>query len=210
MYDADELTKQRLFSSMLKIPIVILISGNGSNLQAIIDAIENKQLDAEIKCVISNKPDAYGLIRAQNHQIPTEVVEKKAGDTRESYDQRLSEVIDQYQPKLCVLAGFMRILSQAFVQKYQGQIINIHPSLLPKYPGLDTHQQVLANGDKVHGCTIHYVTEVVDAGPIITKAQLNVLPDDTPERLKQRIHVLEHEIYPLAIQKICNELKKSS
>ena len=182
--------------------IVILISGNGSNLQAIIDAIESKKLTAQIKCVISDKADAYGLQRAHQHKITCEVVSKKSNETREQYDHRLILVINQYQPQLIALAGFMRILSKKFVEAYSGKLINIHPSLLPKYPGLHTHQQVLHNGDTEHGCTIHHVTEEVDGGPIIGQAKLQVHANDTEESLKERIHVLEHQLYPEMIQQL--------
>lgn len=187
--------------------IVVLISGNGSNLQAIIDAIESGNINAKIACVISDKPDAYGLQRAAKHQIPCEVVVKNINETREQYDMRLVSVINHYQPELIVLAGFMRILSKNFVEAYNGKLINIHPSLLPKYPGLHTHKQVLQNGDSEHGCTIHYVTEEVDGGPIIAQAKLQVNPDDTEETLKQRVHVLEHQLYPEVIQQCLRKNK---
>lgn len=186
--------------------IVILISGNGSNLQAIIDAIESGKLNAKIECVISDKPDAYGLERAAKYHIPCEVVIKQSGESREQYDKRLMTVINQYQPTLIALAGFMRILSKHFVEKFSGKLINIHPSLLPKYPGLHTHQQVLHNSDTEHGCTIHYVTEEVDGGPIIGQAKLQVHANDTEESLKERIHVLEHQLYPEVIQRCLEDL----
>jgi len=191
----------------VKPKVVVLISGNGSNLQAIIDAIEAGQLNVEIACVISDKADAYGLQRAEKHQIPTEILTKQTQETREQYDERLITLIQQYQPELIVLAGFMRILSKYFVETFTGKIINIHPSLLPKYPGLHTHQQVLQNGDTEHGCTIHYVTEDVDAGEIIAQAKLTVNSDDTEETLKQRVHALEHQLYPATIQKYLNECR---
>lgn len=175
--------------------LIVLISGNGSNLQAIIDAIQNQILNAEICCVISNNPNAYGLTRATIAGIKTAVLETKNFHSRTEYDLALAELIQQESVDLIVLAGFMRILSPQFVTQFQSKIINIHPSLLPKYPGLDTHKKVLLNHDAVHGCTIHYVTEDLDAGPIIASKSLNVLANDTEESLKQRVQVLEHELY---------------
>lgn len=180
-------------------PIVVLISGNGSNLQAIIDAIADKHCSAHIAAVISNRDDAYGLIRAQQAGIPTFVVNKQAGETRIIYDQRLEQAIAPFQPKLIVLAGFMRILSAEFVAHFKHQILNIHPSLLPKYPGLNTHSQVLANGDLEHGITIHIVTAELDAGPILCQSKLRVSPHETESGLIERIHALEHQAYPMVI-----------
>lgn len=182
--------------------LVILISGNGSNLQAIIDAIAAGNLHAQIACVISNKADAYGLQRAHQHNIHTQVVALDLGETRESYDAKLAQAIEHYQPKLIILAGFMRVLTAGFVKQFAKRLINIHPSLLPKYPGLNTHEKVIENGDTEHGCTIHYVTEQVDEGPIIAQSSLQVLPEDTAESLKQRVHALEHALYPAVIQKL--------
>lgn len=186
--------------------LAVLISGNGSNLQAIVDAIEAKTLDATIVCVISNNPDAYGLERAQKANIPTHVLNHRNYAQREDYDAALQSLLDSYQPHLIILAGFMRILSPGFVAAYAGRILNIHPSLLPKYPGLHTHEQVLANGDKEHGCTVHLVTADLDEGPIIKQAQLSVLTSDTLESLKQRVHALEHILYPQAIQQFSAQL----
>jgi phosphoribosylglycinamide formyltransferase-1 len=179
--------------------IAVLISGNGSNLQAIIDAIQNG-LPAEIAVVISNKGDAYGLQRAQKANIPTKVLSHKDYKTREDYDEALKDLLEQYQPKLIVLAGFMRILTAEFVHHFENRILNIHPSLLPKYPGLNTHQQVLENKDKTHGITIHIVTAELDAGPALAQAECEVALDDTEETLKQKIQKLEHKLYPEVIQ----------
>ncbi len=181
---------------MTKIPLVALISGRGSNLKAIIDA--NDPL-IEIRAVISNRPDAKGLIYAQENGIPTEVLDHKQFATRKSFDTHLQTSIDHYQPKLIVLAGFMRILSSEFVAHYQGRLINIHPSLLPAFKGLNTHQQALEAGVKEHGASVHFVTEDLDAGPVIIQASVPVLPDDDSESLGARVLIEEHRIYPQAI-----------
>ena len=178
-----------------KLPVVVLISGNGSNLQAIIDALE-QGLAVEIRAVISNCEDAYGLERAKKYHIPTEVISHHDFAERSSFEQVLRKTINKYQPKLIVLAGFMRRLSGDFVNHYEGQMLNIHPALLPKYPGLNTHARVLAAGDREHGVSVHYVTETVDSGPIICQAKLLVLPNDTSESLRARVHALEHIVYP--------------
>ncbi len=172
--------------------LVILISGNGSNLQAIIDAIATQQLTAEIACVISDKENAYGLTRAQQHAIPYHVIS--------DVNQALLDQLTQLAPDLIVLAGFMRILPASIVGAFYGKIINIHPSLLPKYPGLHTHQQVFENGDAIHGTTIHFVNQELDAGPIIAQAKLNVQPQETADSLKARVQLLEHALYPKVIQ----------
>lgn len=178
-----------------KLPIVTLISGNGSNLQAIIDALE-QGLAVEIRAVISNREDAYGLERAKKYHIPREVIPHHNFSKHSSFERILQKTIDKYQPELIVLAGFMRKLSGNFVLHYEGRMLNIHPALLPKYPGLDTHARVLAAGDREHGVSVHYVTKTVDGGPIICQAKLLVLPDDTSESLRARVHALEHIIYP--------------
>ena len=180
--------------------LVVLISGNGSNLQAIIDAIKEQGLQAEVRAVISNNPDAYGLTRARNANIAAEVLDHRDFPSREAYDQELQLVIDRYQPDLVVLAGFMRILTEEFVNHYQGRMLNIHPSLLPKYQGLNTHQRVLEAGDNVHGVSVHFVTPELDGGPVILQAEVPVHPGDTPDDLAQRVHQQEHVIYPLVIR----------
>lgn len=179
--------------------IVVLISGNGSNLQAIIDAIEQQQWPIKITAVISDQHNAYGLERAKKANIPQVVISKHDYPNREDYDKTLLRIIDDYDPDLIVLAGFMRILSTNFVSYFYGRLINIHPSLLPKYKGLNTHQRVLDAGDNQHGITVHYVAPKLDSGPIIAQMQLTVEPDQTAEQLQQRIHQLEHSLYPMVI-----------
>lgn len=178
------------------LPIVVLISGRGSNLQSIIDAVTAGRLPVEIRAVISNRPDAQGLARARSAGIPTEVVDHRAYPDRESYDRALVEVIDRYRPALVVLAGFMRILTPEFVQHYRGRLLNIHPSLLPKFKGLDTHRRALEAGEREHGASVHLVTEELDGGPVLMQARVPVLPDDDPERLAERVLRQEHRLYP--------------
>ena len=191
-------TKDINMSSVCR--IVVLISGHGSNLQAIIDASHEKSFPAEVVAVVSNKPNAFGLQRAAKANISTRVVEHQPGTARESYDQELMQVIDSYQPDLIVLAGFMRILSNEFVEHYSQRMLNIHPSLLPKYKGLHTHQRVLDNGEKHHGASVHFVTPSLDDGPVILQSAIDVLPNDTAESLAERVHQVEHQIYPQAIR----------
>jgi phosphoribosylglycinamide formyltransferase-1 len=180
-----------------RLPVVVLISGSGSNLQAIIDA----DLPITIRAVISNRADAYGLTRAEQAGIPTAVLDHKAYPDRESYDAALQALIDSYRPGLLVLAGFMRILSDGFVRHYEGRMINIHPSLLPKYRGLDTHARAIAAGDAEAGCSVHFVTPELDSGPIIIQARVPIRDGDTPETLAARVLEQEHRIYPEAIRK---------
>jgi phosphoribosylglycinamide formyltransferase 1 len=180
--------------------VVVLISGSGSNLQALIDSIAHDGNPARIAAVISNRADAYGLTRAQNAGIATAVLDHKQFDGREAFDAALVEAIDAHQPDLVVLAGFMRILSPGFVQHYAGRLLNIHPSLLPKYKGLHTHQRALEAGDSEHGCSVHFVTEELDGGPLVVQAVIPVLADDSAESLAQRVHDQEHRIYPLAVR----------
>ena len=185
-----------------KARLCVLISGSGSNLQAIMDACHGRRLAAEVVQVISNRTDAYGLVRAQQAQIPTAVLDHKKFTDRPSFDAALADLIDQSRPDFVILAGFMRILTTGFVERFLGRLVNIHPSLLPKYPGLDTHARALAAGDSEHGATVHFVTPTVDAGPPIVQGMLNVLPDDSVETLKARIHQLEHVIYPHALDQL--------
>ncbi|WMW79543.1 phosphoribosylglycinamide formyltransferase [Undibacterium cyanobacteriorum] len=180
--------------------IVILISGRGSNMQAIVQAAQREQWAAEIAAVISNKPDAAGLQFAQSQGIPTVVVESKTFASRESFDLALQQEIDKIGADLVVLAGFMRILTPAFVQHYENRIINIHPSLLPSFVGLHTHQQALDAGVKLHGATVHFVTAELDHGPIIDQACIRVSNDDTADSLAQRLLEKEHIIYPRAVR----------
>lgn len=179
--------------------ILVLISGSGSNLQSLIDASEQGKLDAKICGVISNKADAYGLERAKKHKIPTSFVDSKAY-SREDFDAALIEVIDTYQADLIILAGFMRILTPSFVQRYQGKLLNIHPSLLPKYTGLNTHQRAIDAGDSEHGTSVHFVTEELDGGPVILQAKVPVFEDDDAQTLASRVLTQEHSIYPLVAQ----------
>ncbi|MCK4710332.1 MAG: phosphoribosylglycinamide formyltransferase [Gammaproteobacteria bacterium] len=180
--------------------LVVLISGGGSNLQAIIDAIASKQLNAEIKTVISNKENITGLERADRAGIATHVIDHQQFSSREAFDQAMIEIIDPLQPDLVILAGFMRILSNDFIDHYQHRLINIHPSLLPKYKGLNTHQQAIANHDEVHGASVHYVSHELDSGPIVIQAEIPVHAEDTTDILAERVLHEEHQIYPLAIQ----------
>ena len=183
-----------------KASLVVLISGAGSNLQAIIDAINNGMLDAEITAVISNQVSASGLDLAARANITTHVIEHKSYPSREAFDQAMIQVIDAAKADLVVLAGFMRILSKAFIDHYQHCLINIHPSLLPKYKGLNTHQQVIDNHDTVHGASVHYVSHELDSGPIVIQAEIAVLATDTAETLAERVLIEEHKIYPVAIK----------
>jgi len=183
--------------------IVVLISGSGTNLQAIIDACESADYPGEVVGVVSNKSDAYGLTRAQDAEIETVALSHKDFESRENYDQALTSKIDQFTPDVIVLAGFMRILTPAFVQHYQGKLLNIHPSLLPKYQGLNTHQRAIDAGDEEHGVSVHFVTEELDGGPVILQAKVPVFDGDTSEDLAARVHEQEHRIYPLVIKWLC-------
>lgn len=185
-------------------PIVVLISGNGSNLQSMIQAA-SLGLPLEIRAVISNEPSAFGLIRANEAGIPTHVVNHRDYPSRDTFEEALLEQIDIYNPALIALAGFMRHLTPNFVDYFYGHLINIHPSLLPKYPGLHTHQRVLEAGDKIHGTSIHYVSAEVDGGPIICQAQITVTPQDTADTLKERIQKIEHVIYPEVLDWIASD-----
>ncbi|WP_394561024.1 phosphoribosylglycinamide formyltransferase [Aquipseudomonas alcaligenes] len=180
--------------------VVVLISGSGSNLQALIDSIGKNGNPARIAAVISNRADAYGLERAKQAGIATLVLDHKQFDGREAFDAALVEAIDGFDPQLVVLAGFMRILTGSFVRHYEGRLLNIHPSLLPKYKGLHTHQRALEAGDSEHGCSVHFVTEELDGGPLVVQAVVPVESGDTPESLAQRVHSQEHHIYPLAMR----------
>ncbi|BDM64969.1 phosphoribosylglycinamide formyltransferase [Shewanella sp. NFH-SH190041] len=179
--------------------ILVLISGNGSNLQAIIDGCD-ENLHAEVVGVISDNPEAYGLTRAHRHEIDTSCVIAHQGENRADYDNRLNAAIERYQPDLIVLAGFMRILGEELVTKYQGRMLNIHPSLLPCYPGLNTHERVLAAKDTEHGASVHFVIPALDAGPVILQAKVPVYEGDTVEILAERVHEQEHAIYPLVVK----------
>jgi phosphoribosylglycinamide formyltransferase-1 len=180
--------------------IVILISGRGSNMEAIVRALESERWPARIAAVISNKPEAGGLAFAREHGIPTAVVANKAFATREAFDAALQETIDRFDPDLVVLAGFMRILTAPFVEHYAGRMLNIHPSLLPLFPGLHTHRQALEAGVLEHGATVHFVTAELDHGPVVIQGRIAVLPGDTEESLAERLLVQEHAIYPQAVR----------
>lgn len=177
----------------------VFISGNGSNLQAIIDATQRGAIDGEICCVLSNKKEAYGLVRAREANIPCIVIDHQNFKSREEFDNSIVQSLKKYAPDLVVLAGFMRILTPVFISHYLGKIINIHPSLLPKYPGLNTHQKVIDNEDAQHGVTVHFVDENLDSGPICAQSIMKVGSEDL-DTLENKIHELEHELYPKVIQ----------
>ncbi len=187
---------------MSEISLAVLISGNGSNLQAIIDEIESGKLEASIKLVISNNSSAFGLQRAQKHGITNIFIDHKDFNEREAFDQKIIEKIEEYNVDLIILAGFMRILSSKFVNTFKNKIINIHPSLLPKYPGLNTHRQVIENKDKEHGVTVHLVDEGLDSGQIIGYMSCAVEKNDTEVSIEKKIHKLEHYLYPAIIRDI--------
>ena len=176
--------------------VVILISGRGSNMQALLDA----RLPARVAAVISNNPRARGLGVAKARGIATAVVDHRAFPDRAAFDAALAQEIDRHRPDLVALAGFMRILTEAFIERYRGRLMNIHPSLLPAFTGLDTHRRALAAGVRIHGCTVHFVTPAVDSGPIIVQAAVAVLPGDTEEQLAARVLAQEHRIYPQAVR----------
>ena len=179
-----------------KLSLAVLLSGNGTNFQAIIDSIEKGQLKAAIKIVISNNKDAFGLQRAKKHNIKNLCIDHRDFEDRESYDLRLMETLEQESVDYIVLAGFMRILGPNFIRNFPKKIINIHPSLLPKYPGLNTHKKVLENKDKEHGVTVHIVDEGLDSGPIIGFIKVKVEDGEKESDLENRIHKIEHYIYP--------------
>lgn len=184
------------------IKLGVLVSGRGSNLQAIIDSIEAGKLPAKIEIVISDKEDAYALTRAKNHGIPALFIDPKSFGSKEEFEKAIGDELDKRGVELICLAGFMRILSPYFVSRFKNRIINIHPALLPSFPGLHGQRQALLYGVKIAGCTVHFVTEEVDAGPIIIQAAVPVYDDDTEETLSARILEYEHKIYPMAIKLI--------
>jgi phosphoribosylglycinamide formyltransferase 1 len=183
-----------------QVPLGVLISGGGTNLQSIIDAIEAKRLNAVIRVVLSNKESAYGLVRAKNHGIPTEVLDHKKFSSREAYDEAIVALLRSHGVELVILAGFMRLLSPVLVKAYSNRIMNIHPALLPAFPGLHGQKQAIECGVRFAGCTVHFVNEECDQGPIIIQAVVPAYPDDTEETLSARILKQEHRIYPRAIQ----------
>lgn len=190
--------------------IVILISGGGSNMAAIVKTAQQEQWEraygVRIAAVVSNKADAQGLVLAREHGIATAVLDHKAFESREAFDAALAQAIDQYQPALVVLAGFMRILTPGFVEHYAGRLINIHPSLLPAFTGLHTHQRAIDAGCKFAGVTVHQVTAELDVGPILDQAVVPVLPDDTAQTLAARVLTQEHIIYPRAVRNLVRAL----
>lgn len=184
---------------------VVLISGNGSNLQAIIDSQKSGYINAQICGVISNKANAYGLIRAKNAGIPTFVFSRKEYESNLAMDLAIAEQIDALGAELIVLAGYMKILTPEFTRRFEGTILNIHPSLLPKYPGLNTYQRAMEAGDAEHGTTIHFVNEEVDAGAIVLQAKVPIYPDDEVEDVMARVVEQEHKYYPLVVEWFCSE-----
>lgn len=183
--------------------IVILISGSGTNMQAIVEACQAGRVAGEVVAVISNKDGVAGLDKATAAGIPIAVLSHRDYPTREAYDADLQQLIDGYQPDLVVLAGFMRILTPAITRHYHGRMLNIHPSLLPKYKGVNTHQRVLDAGDEEHGVSVHFVTEELDGGPVVLQAKVPVFAGDTAADLQQRVHTQEHAIYPLVVNWFC-------
>jgi phosphoribosylglycinamide formyltransferase-1 len=181
------------------LPIAILISGRGSNMVAIAEAARRGQLPVRVTVVISDQPHAAGLARARELGLPTAVVARRPGLDRGAYDRELSRRLKEFAPRLVVLAGFMRILGPEFVHEYSGRLLNIHPSVLPAYRGLHTHARVLAAGDPEHGCSVHFVTEELDGGPVVLLARVPVVPGDTEESLSARVQAQEHRIYPMVI-----------
>lgn len=180
--------------------VVILISGRGSNMEALFAAIDRGEVPARVAAVISNRADAKGLETAAARGVPTAVVDHKAYAGREAFDAALAACIDGYAPDLVVLAGFMRILTEGFVRRYEGRLLNIHPSLLPAFPGLHTHRQALDMGVRIHGCTVHFVTPALDHGPVVVQAAVPVLDTDDEDTLAARVLAQEHLVYPLAVR----------
>ena len=184
--------------------IAVLISGNGSNLEALINACKNNFINGSIDLVLSNNPSAFGIERAKNHFINYKVINNESFETRGDFDRALLNELKKTSPDLIVLAGFMRILTPLILNVYKNKVINIHPSLLPKYPGLDTHNSVLKNGDLKHGVTIHYVNEVLDGGKIIAQGEISVQADETAQDLQKRIHAIEHVMLPMVVSKFAD------
>ncbi|MCZ6826556.1 MAG: phosphoribosylglycinamide formyltransferase [Gammaproteobacteria bacterium] len=179
--------------------LVVLISNQGSNLQAIIDAMANQEIHVKILAVVSNNPNAPGLQRAKNAGIPTVVTDRADFATRKDFDRRLLQVVRDYDPGLVVMAGFMRILDDEFVEHFEGRLLNIHPSLLPKYPGLNTYRRVLSAKDSVHGCSIHFVNSQLDGGPVVAQSEVPIRADDDEISLSARVQAMEHKLYPMVI-----------
>jgi phosphoribosylglycinamide formyltransferase 1 len=184
----------------------ILISGRGSNMRALIEHARNPSYPAEIALVLSNRPGAAGLAFAKDNNIPCAVVDHKIYATREEFEKAMQAVLEHHQIEIVCLAGFMRLLTPWFVEQWQGRLLNIHPALLPAYPGLHTHERVLADGVRIHGCTVHFVSPGMDEGPIIAQAEIPVLDADTPESLAARVLAQEHILYPAALAWVAEEL----
>ena len=183
--------------------IAVMISGSGSNLEAIVKACHEKNIYGEIVYVISNNPDAYGIERAKKYNIPVKIIDHKSYTDRDDFDDALKEFLDNLEIDLIILAGFMRILGKNITEKFYGKIINLHPSLLPLYPGLNTHTQALNNKDKYHGISIHFVSAELDAGPLIAQGKVLVKADDDLEKLVSKIHKVEHDLLPKIINELC-------
>ena len=192
---------------MRKIRAGVLISGRGSNMMALVEAARAADYPAEVTCVVSNKADAGGLDFAREHGIATQVIDHKAYSSREQFEAALDQFLRSQRVEIIACAGFMRILSAGFVNGWDGRMINIHPSLLPAYKGLHTHERALADGAKVHGCTVHHVTPELDAGPVILQAEVPVLEGDTPDTLSARVLRQEHRIYPQALALLARSLQ---
>ncbi len=184
--------------------IVVLISGRGTNMRALVERSGDPAMGYEVAAVLADRPDAAGLAIARDLGVPAHLVAADKSISRARYDQQLAAAIEPYAPTLIVLAGFMRILSPEFVARYEGRILNIHPALLPKYPGLHTHQRALDAGEEQHGATVHFVTAELDAGPAVIQARVRVEPGDDAQSLSARVQVLEHRIYPLAVRWFCS------
>lgn len=187
-------------TEVTRLRVVVLISGSGSNLQALIDSRQQRDLPIDLVAVISNRPDVLGLARAEQAGIPALVVDHKNFEDRNSFERALIQVIDSFEPGLVVLAGFMRILTPEFTGHYLGRMLNIHPSLLPRYQGLHTHQRAIEAGDTEHGVTVHFVTAELDGGPAVIQARVPVFPEDDASSLAKRVQQQEHVIYPLAVK----------
>ena len=183
--------------------IVVMISGSGSNLEAIIKACNTKNINGEIVCVISNNPHAYGIERAKKYSIPIKIIDHKEFSKRDDFDNALEDILDYLDVDLIILAGFMRILGKNLTNKFYGKMINLHPSLLPLYPGLNTHAQALNNKDEYHGISIHFVTSKLDEGPLIAQGKILIKEEDDIEKLITRIHKIEHDLLPKVINELC-------
>jgi len=183
--------------------IAVMISGSGSNLEAIVKACHEKNIYGEIVYVISNNPDAYGIERAKKYNIPVKIIDHKSYIDRDDFDDALKEFLDNLEIDLVILAGFMRILGKNITEKFYGKMINLHPSLLPLYPGLNTHTQALNNKDEYHGISIHFVSAELDAGPLIAQGKVLVKADDDLEKLVSKIHKVEHDLLPKVINELC-------